>query len=184
MKTDRSKKGSFDEDIKPLLEVINSKEGYTTTSSCSGRIVILDIPKAGDKKNARWLYTTHEKADAEKIIEILNHIKKPVWLLQEPVILHVKCNNLDHAEALLKTAQDCGFKRSGIFSLKNNAVELQSTERIETLLTPGLDEKYVRLIVDAAQKKLDRTKEKIKRLEMKLLIKNENRLLDHDILQQ
>ena len=84
----------------------------------------------------------------------------------------------------MKTAQDCGFKRSGIFSLKNNAVELQSTERIETLLTPSLDEKYVRLIVDAAQKKLDRTKEKIKRLEMKLLIKNENRLLDHDILQQ
>src|SRR3989344_4489689 len=105
MKTDRSKKGSFDADIKPLLETLNSKDGYKTTSSCSGRIVLLDIPKAGDKRNAKWIYTTHEKADAGKIIEVLDSIKKPVWLLQEPMILHVQCRTIEHADKLLKIAQ-------------------------------------------------------------------------------
>jgi tRNA wybutosine-synthesizing protein 3 len=41
------KKGLADEEILPLLELINSKEGWVTSSSCAGRIVL--IRKAGEK---------------------------------------------------------------------------------------------------------------------------------------
>jgi tRNA wybutosine-synthesizing protein 3 len=43
---DLSRKGSVDEPIKELVDFINSLESYFTTSSCSGRIVVLaDTPE-------------------------------------------------------------------------------------------------------------------------------------------
>lgn len=168
MKTDKSKKGEVDADIKPLLDIINSKEGYKTTSSCSGRIVLIDLPRTGDKRNAKWIYTTHDKADAVKIIEILNQIKKPVWLLQEPMILHAQCRTIEHADKLLKIAQSCGFKRSGIFSLKRFSVEIHGAERIETFLTSGLQNEYILRLVEEANSKLQRAKQNMQKLQERL----------------
>lgn len=37
---DLSKKGSIDDQIKDLVQYINAKENFFTTSSCSGRISI------------------------------------------------------------------------------------------------------------------------------------------------
>ena len=41
-KKDKSKKGSIDDGIIGLINLINSKSDYYTTSSCAGRIVLLD----------------------------------------------------------------------------------------------------------------------------------------------
>lgn len=38
---DLSRKGSVDEPIRDLVDFINSSDKYFTTSSCSGRIVVL-----------------------------------------------------------------------------------------------------------------------------------------------
>lgn len=38
---DLSRKGSIDEPIRELVDCINLSEKYFTTSSCSGRIVVL-----------------------------------------------------------------------------------------------------------------------------------------------
>ncbi|CAK7232426.1 hypothetical protein SBRCBS47491_008264 [Sporothrix bragantina] len=46
--TDASPKGAIDEGIRPLIDVINSLEGYVTTSSCAGRVaVFLEGRKGG-----------------------------------------------------------------------------------------------------------------------------------------
>ena len=47
--------GKVDEEIVRLLEIINSSEDFFTTSSCSGRIVLIDVPENGDKKRAKVL---------------------------------------------------------------------------------------------------------------------------------
>lgn len=39
---DASKKGSVDEGISQLVSVVNSREEFFTTSSCSGRIILTD----------------------------------------------------------------------------------------------------------------------------------------------
>lgn len=41
-KLDLSKKGSVDEDISHVVSLINSRERFFTTSSCSGRIILID----------------------------------------------------------------------------------------------------------------------------------------------
>ncbi|RLG38823.1 hypothetical protein DRN79_00965, partial [Methanosarcinales archaeon] len=43
-----------DADIIEILERINSIEKFFTTSSCSGRIVLLKIPHAGSKREAKF----------------------------------------------------------------------------------------------------------------------------------
>lgn len=158
---DRSKKGSYDRDIKPLVDLLNATSTYKTTSSCSGRIVLLEIPKIGDKQHAQWHYVVHTLADPKVIFGILQQHRKPLWFLQEPAILHVQCKTLAAARTLLTLAQCAGFKRSGIISLQKNFLELRGTEHIETLLTQDLSEEYVITLVALANEKLQRTKDKI-----------------------
>lgn len=39
---DMSRKGSIDEPILDLVSFINNQQNYFTTSSCSGRIIVVD----------------------------------------------------------------------------------------------------------------------------------------------
>lgn len=41
-KLDQSKKGSVDEDIEHVVSLINGREEFFTTSSCSGRVILID----------------------------------------------------------------------------------------------------------------------------------------------
>lgn len=42
IKADLSRKGSVDEDAVEVVELLNSREEFFTTSSCAGRILLLD----------------------------------------------------------------------------------------------------------------------------------------------
>ena len=158
---DKSTKGSYDEDIVELLQKINSHPEYKTTSSCSGRIALIDCQ---NKAKSSWLFKSHEPVDAEDILKIANSLKETVWFMQEPLIIHVACDSVDAAHALLETAQNTGLKHSGIISLKNHVVELRSHERVEVPLNASFPEESVKLIVHEANKKLLKTKEKIQKL--------------------
>lgn len=41
-KADLSRKGSVDEDVVELVQLLNGREQFFTTSSCAGRILLLD----------------------------------------------------------------------------------------------------------------------------------------------
>ncbi len=157
MKTDKSPQGFIDEDIKDLLKVLNAKS-YKTTSSCSGRIVL--ITNSGEKGNAKWLFKSHKKVNGNKIFELIQK-NSPVWFLQEPFILHVKAKDLESAQKLLTIAKNSGLKISGITSIKNCTLELRGTERMETLLIKDCSKKYVSLLTGEANKRLQKTKEKM-----------------------
>lgn len=82
---DASPKGSVDEAIRDLIDLINDTAGFVTTSSCSGRIAVyLEGPprtpvdglnasdsskamvaRAGGKGGGRWLFSSHEKLDID-----------------------------------------------------------------------------------------------------------------------
>ncbi len=74
-KKDKSRKGHIDKDITKILNKINSKKDYYTTSSCSGRIVLLEM-KSKRKDECNWIFTKHDKIKHNKIIKTLNNIKK------------------------------------------------------------------------------------------------------------
>ncbi len=49
-KKGKSRKGGIDKEIRPLVDLINSFGEYYTTSSCSGRILLIEIANP-NKKN-------------------------------------------------------------------------------------------------------------------------------------
>src|SRR5437763_16561253 len=59
---DLSPRGSPDDGVLALLELLNTHHDYTTTSSCSGRaVVFLDADRdgQGDDARGRWLMNRH-----------------------------------------------------------------------------------------------------------------------------
>lgn len=167
MKKDKSPQGFIDPDIKQLLDLINSNPNYETTSSCSGRITLMNRQ---DKKESEWLFKSHSAVKADELWEALQKTSGRVWFMQEPVIIHVKCFSLEAAEKLLNIAREIGMKHSGIVSLKGDIVlEIRGSERVEAILDKELVSKeYVEALVEEANKKLFKAKEKIKMLEKPL----------------
>lgn len=171
---DKSKKGSIDRKIKGLCSRINRLKDYYTTSSCSGRIVIIKIGKR--KNEHKWLYVSHSRITKEfrKIEKIFTEmwqdrkLLKACWIRFEPAILHVSCRTIDDAQKLLDLARNTGFKLSGIISAKKNIVEIRTSERLDVPVAAVLDIFALDTVVSEANKKLEETHEKIKRLSKKI----------------
>lgn len=182
-KKDKSSKRSWDEKIVKLCKKINSLENYFTTSSCSGRIVLMI--EQDKKANNLFLKVYHELICLEKLkkdLEEVNTLRaypetfsqkmftKGIKFKMEPCILHVACKNLEYAQELLDKAKLSGWKKSGIISSKKRfVIELNSTEKLEFPIIKDdkilVDDAFLKLIVKEADKKLKRTWEKIERLE-------------------
>jgi tRNA wybutosine-synthesizing protein 3 len=175
LKLEQAKKeGLVDKDIIPILDLINSSDDYYTSSSCYGRIVLLEIPEIGDKKNAKWLGKWHRKIDVNEFINASKKASKGMlWLLAQSPIIHVFSKNLESADKLVKTAISCGFKNSGFKSVeKNIVVEVISTERLDSPV--GLDgklfcdDKHLSLLVDIANDIFNKSTDKTLKLKKKL----------------
>ena len=117
-----------------LLEIINKSKSYYTCSSCAGRIVLLELPGLGDKKNARFLGKWHTTIKSKDIFDSVVKAKKGfIWLLAQSPIFHIVTDSSKNADMLVKIAISCGFKNSGLKSFgKKNVVEICSTERMDT----------------------------------------------------
>ena len=177
-KKDKSKKGNIDNKIKKLVNKINSLNDFYTTSSCSGRILLLAIPKSNKKNEVRYLFCSHKKTQYNNIKKplktIIAKIKNDIWLRVDPVILHIACKDIITAKKFLNIARDIGFRRSGMISIGKNRIimELISTEKIETIVSKNgklvIDENYFKILIKEGNKKLERTWEKIDKFYDKL----------------
>ncbi|ASJ06402.1 tRNA(Phe) 7-((3-amino-3-carboxypropyl)-4-demethylwyosine(37)-N(4))-methyltransferase Taw3 [Thermococcus pacificus] len=161
-----------DHDIIPLLEKINALDNYFTTSSCSGRISVMEMPHFGDKVNSVWLGKWHREVTVEEVLEaIRKHRSGQLWFLVRSPILHVAARTMEDAVKLLNLAIGLGFKYSNIKSVshKKLLVEIRSTERMDVPLgengEPWVSEEYIKRIVNLANAQLRRFKGKLKRFE-------------------
>jgi len=163
-----------DEGILPIIKIINEFEDYYTSSSCAGRIVLLEIPDIGDKKNAKFLGKWHKSIRPDEInISAKKARKGQLWLLAQSPIIHVTSINNEAADRMIKTAISCGFKNSGVKSIgKKIVVEVCSTERLDAPIgRNGLlfcNEKYLQLLVKIANDVIEKSNNKLLRFKIKL----------------
>ncbi len=170
---DKSYKGSWDKHILKLCNKINFLSNYYTTSSCSGRVVVMVEQRQKDRE--LFLFTSHEKinflelkVELEKIV--LRNKKDLIKFKFDPCILHVACKNLENADKLLKKSQLAGWKRNGIISsVKRIIVELNSTEKLEfPVIKNGkilVGDEFLKLVVEKSNKKFKLNWEKISKFE-------------------
>ena len=163
-----------DEGIKKILKLLNKSDDYYTSSSCAGRIVLIELPSIGDKKGAVFLGKWHRKVEYSEVWEVAKKTKTGIlYLLAQSPIMHVGANTHKAADNLLKTAISCGFKNSGAKSTGCKIiVEICSTERLDSPIGKDgklfCNEEHLILLVNIANEVLDRSRRKLHRLEDKL----------------
>ena len=170
-KLDKSHKNEWDEKIKKLCDKINSLEDYYTTSSCSGRAILMIEQDRKDKNLFVSVY--HDRILLKQLREDLAIALKKnqnIKFKLEPCILHVACRTLEDAENIYNKAKLAGWKKSGIIGMKNGtSVELNGTDRLEFPVIRGnrilVDDEFLKIITDESGKKLEKNWIKIKKLE-------------------
>lgn len=152
---DKSPKGSVDEKIRSMVDLINAHPSFATLSSCSGRISLFDpnteATSSSQSQNnddttqsteelagktgkgfGAWLISEHGQITPSQLISALEEQAKsnschPLTFKHEPLLLHVAASNLSRARQLLKMALDLGFRESGtVITPKRITVAIRS----------------------------------------------------------
>jgi tRNA wybutosine-synthesizing protein 3 len=166
--------GKVDEGIVSILDQINKIQGFYTSSSCAGRIVLLEIPQIGDKRGATFLGIWHRTIETHELQTAATKATTGfLWLLAQAPIVHIGAETLQYAEKMLKTAISCGFKNSAVKSLgKKIIIEICSTERLDAPIGRDgclfCEEKHLSLLVEISNEVIKRSQEKIGRFTNKL----------------
>jgi tRNA wybutosine-synthesizing protein 3 len=125
------------------------------------------MPEFGDKVESVFLGKWHEPVDVRDVIESAKKGRMVTWFILYPPIIHIACRDLKCAEKIMVLANDSGFRRCGLISIRNTIVEITSLERLELPISicgkMVIDEKALEIIVDFANRKLLRGKEKLTR---------------------
>ncbi|NPA86305.1 MAG: hypothetical protein GXO42_02835 [bacterium] len=165
-------RGEVDEDILPLLQIINSSENFFTTSSCAGRIMVMEKPPTESKPETRVLGKWHREVTLEEVKQAVSqHSKDYLWFKLDSFILHIVARTLEDAAALLHAVRGAGLRNSGIRAVTASGVlvAITGTENIEHLL--GKDgkvcctEEELGLLVETANRKFRRMRARLKQLE-------------------
>ena len=112
------------------------------------------------------------KASVSEQNKLINKNLKIKFKL-EPAIIHIACKNLEDAEKLFEIGKNAGWKRLGIIGTRNGfTFELNSTEKLEFPIIKNkkilVDDNFLKIVVDDANKKLEMSWEKIRKLEKEI----------------
>jgi tRNA wybutosine-synthesizing protein 3 len=173
---ERLRQRGADEEVEELLQKINDLDDFFTTSSCSGRIVLILLPKIGAKREARFIGRWHRPVRKADVLAAMDDVGSSVegdfWLLAQSPIVHVACRSVERATVLLRLAIGSEFKYSGIKAIAKDAgkvmVEILSTERMDVPLASNgrrfYSDEYLDFVIAKADFMLTRGKEKLKQL--------------------
>ncbi|MFH2020058.1 MAG: tRNA wybutosine-synthesizing 3 family protein [archaeon] len=166
---DKSRKGDIDKEILPFITVINKQPEYYSTSSCAGRIMLISLSEK--KQDVKWLFQSHSNVATH---DILDALKDPpdetVWLRMEAPIVHIAVQTIEAADKLLKLANNAGFRRSCLLSMKPRIiVELYFPERMDIPISENrkllVTEEYIAAVLRHANARIKSSRNKLKKLE-------------------
>lgn len=159
-----------DDDIVELLMLINSIRGVYTTSSCSGRIGIIEEPDLGAKPLSRWLIKEHRPITFEEAKESLKKAQRGfLFLKSQPPIFHIVAESFDVAKKLHELGLASGFKYTTFKALKERIlIEINGTEYLTVPLGKDgrvlVDDEYLMFAVELGNTMLMRAKSRLPRL--------------------
>jgi tRNA wybutosine-synthesizing protein 3 len=163
-----------DEKILPILKIINDSKEYFTSSSCAGRIVLLEIPVIGDKRQAKFLGIWHRTIKQPELLSAAKKSSKGmIWLLAQSPIIHIAAKTNIAADRLVKIANASGFKNSNLKSVgKKPVVEVCSTERLDSPIGRNsilfCNDEHLKLLIKISNEIMEKSTIKLNRFEQNL----------------
>lgn len=168
--------GYLDRDLLPLLTLINRDADLYTTSSCSGRIVILDGEYPWIRDESHVVFKTHVPAQKDDILEIYQRQPfRRLWIIVNGPILHVYSRSIQKAIKIIQMSRRCGFKHSGILGARRDRgvfIELISGIYMSHLLRTRdqviTSSEYIETLLDIYNKSLVEGKRRLSELYVEL----------------
>ncbi|KAF7650253.1 hypothetical protein LDENG_00128580 [Lucifuga dentata] len=169
---DVSKKGSVDAEIVHVVSLLNGCQQFFSTSSCSGRIILIDAAAEDSevhKHNCVWLFVSHQKCKSSDLASGLSRSTGDAVLKFEPFVLHVQCRRLQDAQLLHSVAVNSGFRNSGITISKTGKIimAVRSTHGLEAPLTHQgrllVGHEYIDFLIQLANQKMEENLRRIQR---------------------
>jgi tRNA wybutosine-synthesizing protein 3 len=167
------KKGQVDQKVIGILDSINKNPGLVTSSSCSGRITLLEISEK--KGDARFYSKWHREISFEEAWDALSNYRgrRKLWFRCEPFIIHIFAKDLDSAQSVMRLARKSGFKRGGIWGFRNGwpFLELIGTSEFALPVFDGellISKKHLEYIVKTANATLRKNYSQLERFEKEL----------------
>ena len=167
------KDGKADWPIMKLCKRIDQKKHYFTSSSCSGRILLLQLEEDEHKRPGGFLTKWHRTVKWNELEQALQQPVdgKFVWFKQEALILHLGCDTMESAEKLLLLCRVAGLKRFGIQSTHPGKimVEILGTRNMYFLVKEKnkilCDDTFLKIQLKKANEKFKQNEQLIKTLE-------------------
>lgn len=158
------KEEKADKQMISLCNYISKTKNYFTSSSCAGRIVLLDIGKQGNKREAAFHSKWHKKVRFDELIKGINRKQKEeeLWFKLDPFILHLGTDSMENAKKILKATKETGIRRAGIMVAEEGKfiVELIGTQTMALPVKAKgkllVEEEYLKKILEKANKKLEK----------------------------
>ena len=125
-----------DVDILPHLDIINSMPFCFTTSSCSGRIALIDAPLLGPKYESTKAFRWHSTVDITHVWAAISEYlpRHILWLKFDSFIISFSTYSIRWATFFIRLARYINLKDSGIRSINPKAgyinLDFMSTEKL------------------------------------------------------
>ncbi len=109
-----------------ILMIFNRKNHVFTISSCSGRIVLVDVPYPWMRENSTIVFKKHSVVSLDEILRVISlPTLHRLWLIVSGPIFHFVADSLPAAQLLLNVARSVGFKHSGIISIRRDGIVVE-----------------------------------------------------------
>ncbi len=164
------RQGEVDVPIIPLLDLINKQRDMVTTSSCSGRVVLLETDISEKKRESAFYRKWHRPVTTDEVWDALDSYsgEQILWFKVDPFILHIGFQHMQTALDVIRLARSAGFKIAGIQACDSAKIHVE-IRGIDSMAVPVyfkrplIDRVYTRHIVDFANRKIVRNAERIAR---------------------
>ena len=161
-----------DELMVPLCRFVASTKKYFTSSSCAGRILLLELPEGENKKDSRFHFKRHGTVTESEIRSSLGQSSKgELWFKVDPFILHIGCADLEDGRVILAAMKEAGVKRGGIIVAEPGKfiIEFQGSQGLSVPVkkdgTILVGEKHLDYLVQRANEKVRKNYRQLERLE-------------------
>ncbi len=131
--------GYLDPGAERYLAPLNEPPKLYTTSSCTGRIAIVEGRFHWLRDDARIVFKSHDPITVHDVERVLKRPFSDLWLKATGPILHLRAYSLECALELLDAARQSGFKHSGLISAGETGytVEVMSSIQLNAPLRLG-----------------------------------------------
>lgn len=118
--------GYLDEDALPVIVELFARPKAYTSSSCSGRITVIDAEYPWRKDDATIVYKVHRPLRVEELRAVMERpYRYRLWLSVQGPIYHVYVKDLEEANEVLEAAREAGFKHSGVMVASGDRLLLE-----------------------------------------------------------